>query len=221
MAATDKQVALRKRQQIENAGRMMFIWVAIAAALVGTVGVVGVSLFNRMVFNQKILAEKNTTADTLKKNNQIVDTLKENVRVINTDQNLVKTPHAQDAEPISVVLDALPATANSEAFGASLQEKLLNIDGVSLESLSPIAGEAVSTQPDVSEIAFRFSVSVASGNATALKKVLSNLEDSIRPVSVRKVSIEQQNNKIAMSVEVSTYYLPETTVQLNKKAVKP
>lgn len=223
MAVAEKQVALRKRQQIENAGRTMFMWVAISAALVGLAGVVGVSLFERMVFNQRILSAKNTTVSTLKHNNSVVDELKDNVRLLNTNANLYKTPRLAGSEPISAVLDALPASANAEAFGASLQEKLLNADGVSIDLLSPLSATSSEDSDDesVGEIAFQFSVSTAASNASALKEVLRNLEKSIRAIDITSLTIEQQNNKITLSGEVRTFYQPAAQVELKEKAVKP
>ena len=49
----DKNVALRKRQQIENANRTMFTWVAAAAAVVGISIVISVSLFQTIDFQPK------------------------------------------------------------------------------------------------------------------------------------------------------------------------
>ncbi len=221
MAGSDKQVALRKRQQIEGAGRTMFMWVAIAAALVGTAGVVGVSLFERMVFNQKVLYAKNATLSNLEHNNEIADELKQNVRVLNTNTALLETPRSEDAEPISVVLDALPATANAEAFGASLQKKLLRVDGVTIDSLSPVSVDEIPENGSVAEISFEFSVTTSAGRADALKKVLKNIERSIRPIDILTLTVDQQNNKITMSAEVRTYYLPETKVELTEAEVEP
>src|SRR5690242_6343155 len=116
-------VAIRKRQQIENAGKTMFLWVAISAAVVGLAGVLSASMFERIAFNQKVINAKNKTVDNLKKDNAAVDELKRNVRVRNTDQALADTPRLDGSEPISVVLDALPSNANSSALGASLQQK--------------------------------------------------------------------------------------------------
>ncbi len=221
MAATDKNVAIRKRQQIENAGRTMFMWVAIAAALVGTAAVVGVSLFERMVFNQEILNEKNNTVRTLKDNNAIVDELKANVRVLNTNEALKETPRSADAEPVSVILDALPSSSNAEAFGASLQKKLLNVDGVSIETLSPLNVETEVEAGNVGEIAYEFTVTTSSQNVAALKTVLQNLEKSIRPIDLVKLSVDQQNNRVTLSGEVHTYFLPETKVELTEIEVEP
>lgn len=217
------QPALRKRQQIENAGRNMFLWVAIAAALVGTAGVVGVSLFQRLVFNQRIISEKNTTISTLQKNNSVVDELKDNVRVLNTNSNLRTTPRSPSSEPITVVLDSLPAQPNAEALGTSLQEKLLDVSGVTIDALTPVeADETVAPSEDGPQpITFQFTVSTSASGLDALKTVLRNFERSIRAVNVKNLKLEQQNNRVSMSGELEAYYMPEASVELKEIEVKP
>lgn len=223
--------ALRKRQQIDNANKTMFLWVAIAAAIVGIAGVVSVSLFGRITFRQDVINEKNKTVSTLQKNNKVADELKKQIRILNTNQALLDTPRIEGSEPLSVILDALPSTANSSALGASLQQKLLNVDGVSIDTLvvDPISGvessgentSAVSS--DNNAITFRFTVSAAGGNESKMQEVLKNIERSIRVINLTSVSIEQQGGggKITMSVEGEAFYQPASTVKLKEKSMKP
>lgn len=230
MGSNGDAPALRKRQQIQKVGKNMFIWVAGAAAIFGVCAVLSMSLFERITYKQAVINAKNETADTLEKNVETADELKKEVRIINTNQALIDTPRLDDTEPVSVILDALPSTANSSALGASLQQKLLNVDGVSIESLTvdPIAGvEDVSNddtaQSEVggeNEISFQFSVSVASGQANVLQNMLRRLERSIRTISLTSVTVEQQGAKITLTAEGKAYYQPAKTVQLEEKTVR-
>ncbi len=225
----DKNIALRKRQQIENAGKTMFLWVAGAAAIVGLALVLSFSLFERITFNQKVIDEKNETASTLRENNELVEELKENIRVLNTDQGLVDTPRVEDSEPISAILDGLPSRANSSALGASLQQKLLVNGGVSIDSLvvDPIAGveddEDSDSEAGENEITFQFVISAAAGQSgeQAMREVLRNIEKSIRVIDLASLTIEQSNNKITLSAEGRAFYQPEKKVELSEKAVRP
>jgi hypothetical protein len=228
-ADTTKGTAVRKRQQIESANRTMFIWVIAAAAIIGVAIVLSISLFDRLVFNQKIINKKNETVANLQSNNKIVDQLKQNARVLNTNESLFATPRPDDREPISVILDALPSQANSSALGASLQQKLLN-ENVSVESLTvePIDGAESGTtngsaSDGVQEINFTFTVSASAGDTglQALKTVLNKLEHSIRTINVQSLTIEQQNSKVSMSVKGVAYYLLEKQVKLDTKSISP
>ena len=227
-------VAIRKRQQIENAGKAMFLWVAAAAAVLGIAVVLSISLFERIAYNQKVIGAMTDTANTLRENNAVVDQLKDNVRVMNTNQALADTPRLEGTEPLSVILDALPSNPNSSALGASLQQKLLNGDGVKIENLivNPIAGaedsgtdaeatESTSTtEAGENEITFSFTISTpTSGGADRLRDALRKLERSIRVVNLTSVSVEQQNNTITLSAEGKAYYQPEVKVELKEKEI--
>jgi hypothetical protein len=204
----------------------MFIWVVVAAAVIGAALVLSLSLFERLSFNQKIIDEKSTTVNNLRDNNEVVDELKDNARVLNTDPSLAETPRPEGRQPISVILDALPSQANSSALGASLQQKLLN-DNVSIESLTvePIEGaedgEGELEDDEVQEITFDFTVSAGADQADALRAVLRKMERSIRTINVTALEIEQQNSKISLSVEGVAYFLPEKRVELEKERVRP
>ncbi len=225
----NKDVAIRKRQQIEQAGRTMFLWVAIAALVVGMAAVLLASLYQRLVFNQKVINEKNNTASVLRENNETVQELKKNIRILNTNQALLDTSRSDDAEPLSVVLDALPSQVNTTALGASLEQRLLNVDGVKIETLGVQSIDEDSDDEDSdsassggdNQISFEFTISTPAGKASALKKVLTNIEKSIRAIDITSLTIEQQSSRITLTVEGRAFYELEKQVELQEKAIRP
>ena len=230
------ETAIRKRQQIANANRMMFLWVAAASVIVGIAAVISLFLVQKLFFNEKVLAEKAKTASVLSQNNKAVDELKNQVRVLNTNQALRDSMVAGEDEPIQVVLDALPDQANSSALGASLQEKFLNDPALKLESLNVDPVQGVESQSDASvedasasstgssgenEITFRFSVSTDVGNVNALKDLLQKLERSIRTMDLTGLTIETQGTRLVLTVNGHAFYEPAKSVELKDKTVKP
>lgn len=229
----EQDTAIRKRQQIANASRMMFIWVAVVSAVVGVAAVAAIFLLQKAWFNEKVLMEKANTASTLTKNNEVIDDLKDQIRVLNTNEALKSSMVPGESQPVQVILDALPSSANSSALGSSLQEKFLNGSGLAIESLSvdPVAGvesDASSNVQDASggssgdnQIFFRFSVSTNVNNASALKELLQKLERSIRAIDITSMVIETQGSKLLLNVQGHAYYELEKTVELKDKTVKP
>ncbi len=233
--AAKKDVAIRKRQQIAGANKTMFLWVAGISVVVGFCAVGALFLTQKMLFNEKVLSEKSKTAAILVKNNEIIDDLKAKVRVLNTNQSLMDSRAKTDDQPLQVVLDALPAEANSTALGSSLQEKLIPGAGITIESFAMDTIQGVETQSsdDVqnassssasegeNQITFRFAVSASSDNPTPLKEVLQRLERSVRAIDITSLTIETQGPKIVLSVEGRAFYQPAKTVELKDKTVKP
>lgn len=231
-----QEMALRKRQQIANANRMMFIWVAAISAVVGIAIVSSIFLFQKATFNEKILSVKSKTASTLRANNNAIEGLEKEIKVLNTNQALKDAMAPNQTHPVRVVLDALPSDANSSAFGASLQEKFLSDPALKIESLTvdPVAGiesqaaanvenaaSTVRSTDAVHEITFRFSVSTGANSASALKDLLQKLERSIRAIDIRTLKIETQGSRLLLAVEGRAFYEPAKTVELKEKTVKP
>lgn len=232
--ASQETPALRKRQQISKANRTMFLWVAASSAIVGVALVVSVLLFQKAVFNEKVLGVKSNTASTLTKNIDNVAKLKDQIRVRNTSQALIDSMAPGEDQPIRAVLDALPSDANSSALGSSLQQNFLNDPALKIESfiVDPVAGiesqdpslvqdASTTTTTSANAITFRFAVSVDNTNLSALKTLLQKMERSIRAINVTSLSVETQSQRSVMTVSGEAYYQPAVTVQLKDKTVKP
>lgn len=224
-------VAIRKRTQIAQASRTMFIWIAVASALIGTAAVVSIFLFQKLTYNEQVLGVKQDTVSTLDHNLSVIDGLKTDVQALEVNTALMSVKANDSDEALQVVLDALPSDANSLALGASLQNKLLaGITGsYSLKSLqvSPITGvetlgdtsvvDAGETVAASNVISFNFSVK---GDQAALKQVLQNLERSIRTIVVTRLSMDTQAGDLTMTVEGHAFYQPAKTIELTEEVVK-
>lgn len=227
-----KDTALRKRQQIASANRMMFLWVAGASVVIGFAIVGGYFLVQKLSFNQKVLNEKNHTVSVLKKNNAAVEELRNNIRLLNTNQNLNDAKAQGEDKALQVVLDALPADANSLALGSSLQNKLVSgINGLTLDSLKmdPVAGvendgdsvvqDASNSSTSGNQVTFTLVVSATDSNA--LKQLLQRFEASIRTIDINALTLESSGGKLTMTLAAHAYYEPAVNVQLKNKVVKP
>lgn len=233
--AEQQTTIVRKRQQIAAANRTMFMWVAAASALVGIAAVAGIFLAQRAWFNERVLLEKQKTASTLQKNLDGIGALKDQVRLMNTNQALQSSMAPGESQPIQVVLDALPADANSSALGASLQQKLINDPALRVDALrvDPVVGvesssstslsSAPSSTPSASDhtIHFVLTVSAPLGQVNALRSMLQRFEHSIRAIDVNQLTVEGQGARVALTIDGNAFYEPAQTVQLNKKVVKP
>lgn len=220
-------VAIRKRNQITKANRTMFIWIAIASALVGAAVVVGIFLSQQLFYNEQVLLKKQQTIDTLKQNNAVVEDLKSEIRILDTNADLATVKANPSDQTLQVILDALPSEPNQHALGSSLQNKLLtgvpglqpiqqlqvdSVDG-GTEQAGVVEGEDVVPN----SINFRFTVL---GTQDALKQVLENLERSIRTIEVVSVRIENQaDGSLAMTVSARAFYEPTVNLQLKEQVV--
>jgi hypothetical protein len=226
-----KDAAIRKRSQIAKANRTMFLWIAGASAVIGCAIVVSIFLTQKLIFNERVLAEKDKTISILTANNAIIPDLETQVRVLDTNADLQTVKADPDDQAIQVILDALPSDANSLALGASLQNILLaGIPGLTIESLqvTPVSGiesfssdttsiDASATGLSDNQISFQFAVT---GDEAALRQVLTNLERSIRAIDITSLRIESQGTKQLLTIQARAFYEPAKTVQLVDKVIK-
>lgn len=230
-----EQTGLRKRQQIANANRTMFLWVAAASVVVGIALVAASFLFNKLVFNERVLAEKQHTSSVLDNNLDAVDELKDNIRVLNTNSALRSVMTGDESEPVQVVLDALPASANSTALGSSLQQKFLNKSGLKVQSITitPVLGVEQETGEELDAVsddsgegsvanAIAFNFVVTATGPDPLRDLLRQLEKSIRTIDVTHMSLDVQNRSaFVLTVDGNAFYEPAKSVKLGEKTVKP
>lgn len=227
--ATPASTAIRKRQQITQANRMMFVWVAGASAIIAIAAVLSITLYNKMVFNQEIIDHQSRTLETLKQNNQVVGTNDEpgdvllNAGLLNSSAALLEIRSQSNDQPLQPVLDALPSAANSAALGASLQNVLLNIEGVSIDSLSfdtLDTGDtgAVSTG-GLGPSAIPFSFTATSSDINKFFELLNRLERSIRPIKIKTLVIEVGDTSTTLTVTAESYYQSPVNIDLKEETL--
>lgn len=220
----------RKRQQIANSNRTMFLWVAGASVIVAFSIVGSIFITKQLVFNQKIIAAKTTTADVLKKNIDSAKELDAAINKLRADRNISSVPSSTTkANNLDKVLDALPYEGDWIGLGSSLQSTLLR--GISVESLSvdSISLDAVGSSgvdpslaasvADAQAISFSFKVS---GNVSELKTLMERLNNSIRPIKIVNLKLESGGpGRIDATVQAVTYYQSKKTFELREEAIKP
>lgn len=222
MAAS--QTGMKKRQVIANSNRAMFIWIALASAVIGICAVVGYFMIKQIIFRDTVARRAEATARTLRKNTDAAKELVSEVRKLNTNDALATVRARPDDRPLQVVLDALPADLNTLALGASLQQRIIGeASGVKIETLRIDAIAAESERADIGsnlgKIPFQLSVSATDVNA--LKDMLLRMERSIRTIDIDTLSLEKSGDKHTLTMTAHAYYQPGKTVELKDEVVKP
>lgn len=231
MGSGDKDVALRKRQQIDSSKRTMFIFVAVAAFVSGMALVVSFFLVQQIWFQGRVISQKQATVNTINANLKAVDGLKDNIRLLDTNEALSSVKSSDDSSAVQAVLDALPTEPNADALGASLQVMFVGaIDGLTIESLSvtdpsdegALAASGSDSEPESNDpnLGIGFSMSV-SGSAEQLKALLARFERSIRVIKIDSLNVEASKDSLKMDIEGRAYYQPAYDVKIDKKVIKP
>lgn len=224
-------VGMRKRQQIANSNKTMFIWVAGASVLVAFALVISIFLVKQIMFTEKVLIKKGETIGNLNKNKEAAGELDKAVNKLRANRNLSASRSSASDNNLDVIIDAMPYAADPVALGSSLQSVLLT--GTSIESLTvdtPSSDGTTDTSASVDTsslqavgnsqpITFSFK---ATGTSDQLKALFSRLNRSIRPVQIMSVQIESASEgKLTATVQAATFYQPQKKLDLKETVVKP
>ena len=226
MPATErKQGAVKKRQQIQDSSKTMFLWVAGMSVVVGFALVVSWFLWQQIAYKTKVVSVKNETVQILKDNNEAAETLRENMRVRETNTALNEAKADDDDNALQVILDALPSDANSLALGASIQRELADgVSGLSIESLTvtpandeQAEGSSVSSDAGEGEISFRLEVTAS--RIDAHKELLERFERSIRVIDIDNLQFERNSDTYTMTLDAHGYFQPAKVIELREEKV--
>lgn len=226
MAPTQKMTGLRKRQQIAQANRMVFVWVAIASVVLSFAIIGGQFLVSKALYNNKVLTEKKLTRSTLEKNIKAADKLKKEVAVLSDNQALRSARVNDDETTLQVIIDALPTKEDALALGSSLQLVILPQAGVIVESLTVGDTLTQATTDEETETATATATPITfttifTGNSQQIKAALLAIERTIRPISIDNLTIEGADSNLKATISATTYYQQQKTLDMQSEVVEP
>lgn len=227
---------VKKRKQIDDARKQVFLWVALGSAVVVTCLMVAWNLFQRIQYQAKVNGEISKANDQLKQDVDNVAKLQTNINALKTNTLLSKANLMPEGSTVfQVVIDALPTTDDRTTLGASLQDKILAGSGVTVDQiqLTNDGGSTTSTESDSSgetssssgsiyptaqPITFKL---VLKGSYVAIQKAMTNMESTIRPIIINKVVIDGTDAGLQATIDATTYYSPNVSFTTSEKEVEP
>lgn len=228
LPAQTAMTGVRKRQQIQDTNKQIFVWLAVASVIVSVCLVAIQFLFREFMFNQKIINQKTDTNTTLVKNIDEADKLRDNVNALLADTNLnslkYETANTRTTA-LNVVLDALPVEGDTTAFANSLQAVVLPRSGVAISELNTADASAMDTGAVSTAAAQPTPLAFTAGfkgRYADIQRALEDISRVIRPINLQQLSIRTSDKDILqVTTNGVTYYAPPRTVEVRTKALKP
>lgn len=236
MAKTDLKstgTGLKKRQQIENAGKTMFLWVAIASVAVSICIVMVQFLFQQWSYNNRVLSAKYKAVDTLKGNIENAKKLQEEVNGLVSNEALASVKTNTSDPNTKSILDALPSRFDATALATSLQQAILSRSGVTIEAITVPTDQvavdaststggvatAPAATPDAQPQEMKFDIAV-SGSYDKIRTMLLDLERTIRPIKVTAITLDGDDTAMTATISAVTYYQPAKSASIKQEVVK-
>lgn len=220
-----------KHLQIDKAQSRIVLTAAIASAITVFCLVSSKALLSQAAYQQKVLGETNKSTEQIKKNAANANDLVNNYKNVfngksptniiggrNTDNPDAKPPDGTNGR---IVLDALPTTYDFPALVTSVSS-ILSESGLSNPNLggtdqSSEVDSSASSLPQPVPITINVS---GSGRYDNVKKLVYDLERSIRPFDVTNFSISGGEESMQVTLTLNTYFQPSKALTIGTKEVK-
>lgn len=222
---------VKKRQQIQQANKAVFIWVAFAGIVVTIAVVLSQFMIKQLLFNLEVIGQQTKTNSTLIQNAEAYTPLRTEVSKLISNKELTElrvNKGSNGDNALQVIIDAMPTSDDRLGLAASVQQSILNKSGVRIEQLNfpesavlaPVSATTSATAPvyGVSEVSFTFK---ANGSYEQLKKMLDDIHLSIRPISVVAIKLSGESSNMTAEIQAKTYYAIPPTTDLKKETKKP
>lgn len=205
-----KSVLKNRREQVRKAGSTVFIAVAIAAVIV-MVSVICIRfLWTKKSYNDRVVTAKTKARDDIRSNVNNLDKLAEQYPQLDTSPTTNATtllhalPPVYDYASLTTSLNALAVTSGVKFNGSSG---------------SDASADSVLSAPVSQPIEIPITIQV-SGDYNAIRKFVTNIEKSIRPIKVGAIGFSGSNEKLDAQIQAVTYYQPPRSLDVTKKEVR-
>lgn len=217
----ESKVSVKHLQMDKNQSTMLLVIVMSVVVVVFSLFATK-ALISKGLYQKRALHARKQVAATLKTNYDSAKTLVDQYNTVFANQNPnilggnVNGNGNLDGQNAVIVLDALPSKYDAPALATST-EKVLTDRGVSINSLTvtddPSANsDAPQSQPTFKSMTFSFEGTTTFDTAT---KLFEDFEHSIRPFDLNTLEINGSDNKLKLTVGMTTYYQPAKSLDLN------
>lgn len=190
------------------------------------------ALVSKSIYQAKVISARHKSADQINANIKNANTLVnqyKNVFIGDSSENIIggkndiNNPYAipPNGDNGRIVIDALPTSYDFPALLTSLQ-KMMNNDSLGGQSIGG-SDQLISSnsQPSGSPQPVPIELTLSgNGSYANTLKFIKDLERSIRPFDITKLSISGTESSLVADMNVTTYYQPGKTVNITSKEIR-
>lgn len=232
MAAKKTTPNLDVKSLVDKTSSSSLAMVIIATVIVVFCLVSAKALLAQGAYQRRVVNAKQDTVDTLKKNIDASESLVGGYDIFASSKTNALGGNGQaaasalppDGPNSRIVLDALPSNYDFAALVSSLTF-LLTANQIQEGSVTAI-DESANNTPD--KLTSTSPVTIAGlqlggkSSVNNLYTMLTNIEDSIRPLNVQKLdlTLDESSGNYSASITLDTYFQPAKKVTVTNKVVK-
>lgn len=220
-------VSSLKQIQIDKANVRMLVAISVTVFIVVFSAVAVRSLISRQMYQEKVIAARETARDQLAANIDAANMLTDSYEtfIANTPNAIGGNPFGsgeKDGDNAKIILDALPSVYDFPALTASVEKLAVN-QQLAIATITGIDDEVnqrnqSSSIPQPVEMPFTVTVE---GDYKNINNLILEFEKSIRPFKIGKfVFTGSESGKVNLAIDAKSYYQPTKSLEIKKEVVK-
>ena len=197
-----------KKIKIPN-DRPTTIWLIIAAAVILTILASAIFFLINIARDIEIVSTKTESNNVLLSNIENINSLNENINTLQTNADLLRLIANPNDTVFDVIFNAMPIEEDTIALAAMIQDNIFNGTGVKIERV--VVGDG---KKNTSEIDINFTIS---GDLSQIIAAGKRLENSIRPIVIKSISLYAVNGEFKVNFIATTFFSSATSFVINEK----
>ena len=189
---------------------LALLWL-ISAVLCILITLVGAVYFMiNIIRDIEVIGVKSNSNYVISSNIENINQLNENINTLQTNANLLRLLANPNDNVFDVIGNAMPNKEDAIALASMIQNNIFGGTGVKVDQV--VVGSS-RVNDDIGEIDISFTIS---GSFNQIIKASQRLENSIRPVVVKSLSVSKNESKFIASYTAMTFYIPITNFVINE-----
>ena len=182
--------------------KFALLWL-ISAALCILITLVGVIYFIiNIIRDVEVISVKSNSNHVMSSNIENINQLNENINALQTNAGLLRVLANPNDNVFDVIGNTMPNKEDAIALAGMIQNNIFGGTGVKVDQV--VVGSS-RVNDDIGEIDISFTVS---GNFNQIIKASQRLENSIRPILIKSLSVSKNENRFTASYTAMTFYIP-------------
>jgi hypothetical protein len=216
-----------KHDIIDKTNSRMILTVGIATFIFVFSVFAAKALISQSLYQNRIITEKESTLSQINSNKKALEELKKSFDSFQSQAENILGGSSTGNGPLDgknaeLILDALPSKYDYPGLSSSF-EKILKEGGYTIGSIGGTEDPTLASinepvrKTTTTEIPYAFTVNT---DVEGMKKLLSTLERSIRPMYVDSMQIQVGDNLLQARVGLHTFFTQTKTYDLGSKEIK-
>lgn len=212
-----------KRAQVDKDKTMALVAIGIASVVLVAGIMVSKAFWSQATYLSKVVDKKEAAVKQLEENQESVETLRSSYsEFVSQNPNLIGGNSTEtggnNGDNAKLILDALPSVYDFPGLVTSVEALL---SSYTINSITGVDDSIIQQNASSGGAYVEIPLSMEfTSTYDGHKQAIDSLKRSIRPFKITRIELSGTNNELDSTIDVVTYFQPETGLRIERKVVQ-